>query len=157
MGCLTQVPSCKNPKSVQIWMVRAWLRAGLAWTWAAVKRQYLLAKSPLGQGPKEKGWKMERMELCPCPPTKNTRTAGGKFCQGSRGLEKGGSCFVQEEGPRKALRCSWQLHGCEISPWKIFFLESASPKMPFLPTHEQVSFQTGSSHQLKVCGGSSEI
>lgn len=68
-------------------MVRAWLRTGLALgCWPNLLWDI---------GPKEKGWKMERMELCPCPPTKNTRTAGGKFFQGSRGLEKEGSCFIQ--------------------------------------------------------------
>lgn len=57
--------------------------------------------------------------------------------------------------PHGGMGCSCHLQGCEISLETLFFSESAW--LPFLSTHMQDSFQTGSFHQLKVCRRGSEI
>lgn len=95
-------------------------------------------------GAKEKGWKMETREMF--LPTSQEQKDSRRKIPG------------KHPGSLWRVGCPWNLHSCEMSPWKIiFFSEFASPKMQFVPTHKQDSFQTGSFHQLKGCGGSFEL
>lgn len=46
----------------------------------------------------------KRREMVFLPSSQEHKDRGRKCFQGSRALEKGGSCFVQVEGTRKTLR-----------------------------------------------------
>lgn len=92
-------------------MVRAWLRAGLAWTWAAVKRQYLLAKSPLGHRAQGEGLEDGEDGALPLPSNQEHKDSRRKVLPGEQGLGEGGLLLCgggrTQESTQVLLTSSW--------------------------------------------------
>lgn len=116
------------------------MRAGLAWPWADVERQYQLAKSPLGA--KGKGWKMERREMFLLTSQKH-KDSRRKKLPGEQGLGEGESLLCAHGRTQERTQVPYGEWGVsdifmavKSVPGKSFFSEFASPKMPFVPTHD---------------------